>query len=697
MRKKVYKAQAILLCLLLFVVAVLELCIHTSDIYAYEQKSGTVNGDYVNVRTGAGTGYPRLSYNGGTIQLNKGADVTVIGEEKASDGALWYKISFSYSKTTLTGYIHGDYVDVETIITYEPDADFEAYLKEQGFPDSYKDGLRALHAKYPKWVFLADKTDYTWEEVLENESKIGVSLISSGAISSWKSTDPKAYNWDTGKWYGLDGAAWVAASKELVAYCLDPRNFLDEQSVFQFESLSYNSGIHTLTGLRQVISGSFLSGAKIENNMWYSNGILKAAQETGVSPYNLAVRIIQEQGTGGEGLSISGTVPGYEGYYNYFNIGAYAANGNSAIINGLIYAKSGNTYSRPWNTRYKSILGGAQYLGSGYISQGQDTLYYQKFDLVGVPYTHQYMTHILAPGVEGKRMATAYSDSVKKQTALVFKIPVYENMPKKAAACPVGDGNPNNALGALKVDGYNLTPTFHKFEYEYNLIVKNSVSEINVSAVPLDASATVAGTGKKSLKVGTNHIDIVVTAKNGSSKTYTLIVVRKKDSADTEPESPDNPQEPTTEPQTPWKPKNPVMTSKYTVEGKYISGLKPGTTVKTALSKFTVTDGTAKILNADGKEASAKDTVGTGYQYVVYNSEKAKYAAYTFVIYGDVSGEGAVDIKDLLYVKLQILGKVKLKGVKLMAADASRGNDGVDIKDLLYVKLHILEKLYIVQ
>lgn len=687
---------------LLVAIILVQICLNPCSVQAYEQKNGIVTADGVNVRTGAGTSYAKLTYGEKNVQLSKGHNVTIIDEGKASDGSIWYKISFSYDIATLIGYMHSDYIEIKETITYEPDEDFEKYLEEQKFPESYKDSLRALHAKYPKWIFVADHHEYTWDEVLAGESEIGRSLISMNSISSWKSTDKKAYNWDTGKWYGFDGGSWAAASEELVAYCLDPRNFLDEKSLFQFEALSYNSDIHTSAGLKSVIAGTFMANTRIENNMLYNTAIMNAAKQSGVSPYNLAVRIIQEQGTNGSGKCISGTVAGYEGYYNFFNIGAYAANGNNAVINGLIYASSGTTYNRPWNTRYASILGGAQYLGSGYINQGQDTLYYQKFDLVGIPYNHQYMTHILAPSLEGPRMSEAYSDEMKSETALVFKIPVYQNMPESPAPCPTGDGSPNNALSALNVSGYNLTPTFSKFTYEYSVIVNNSVSSVTVKATALDSTATVSGTGKKKLNVGSNNIKINVTASNGAVRTYVITVVRQDENGNIE-ENPDSTEEgttgeeETTQETTTEKPK-PSMSSKYTIdENSYITGIEPGTTVVQAMKMFELQYATAKILDTEGKEVKNKNLIGTGYTYVVYNLDGKKYKACKFVIYGDVSGDGIIDIKDLLYVKLHILEKKKLKGGKLVAANACHTDGEVTIKDLLYIKLHILEKMYIVQ
>ncbi len=446
-------------------------------------------------RTGPGTGYAKLTSGGSNVQLKNGNSVDIIGEEYASDGAKWYKINFSYNGSVLTGYVHSNYVYVEQDIDYTQDADFEAYLTKQGFPETYKNSLRKLHAKYPNWVFVADKLDYDWNEVVENESITGRSLISMSSISSWKSTETDAYNWDTGKWYGFDGGSWAAASKELVAYALDPRNFLDERYIFQFELLSYQSSYQNISGLQSMIAKTFLNGTISDDkgsSMSYAQAIMEAAAISGVSPFCLASSIIQEQGTAGSSHNISGTLQGHEGYYNYYNWGAYASGGNSPTVNGLIYAAKTDSFSlRPWNTRYKSIVGGAKLFGKNYINIGQDTIYYKKFDFVGEPYTHQYMTHIIAARNEGLSASNGYSDEMKSSISIVFKIPVFKNMPNETCPLPTKDGNPNNLLSSLSVSAGGLTPTFQRFTESYDVTVENSVSSINVNAVAADSRATV--------------------------------------------------------------------------------------------------------------------------------------------------------------------------------------------------------------
>jgi len=639
---------------------------------AYDEKSGYVNDDQVNVRIGAGTGYSNVMSSGTRIQLFTGNNVTIINEVTGTDGMVWYNISFTYSGTSYTGYIRSDFVTISTNSPgYTYNGDFEAYLTSQGFPESYKPSLRELHAKYPNWVFVADKINYNWSEVVDAESIVGRSLVSYGSISSYKSLDGGAYNWDNDSWNYFDGTSWAAASEDLVAYCLDPRNFLTEKYIFQFESLSYQSSYHTLAGIKSLVSGTFLNSS-IEGTT-YSDIFLAAAIQSGVSPYYLVASVIQEQGTSGNSGLISGTYSGYPELYNFFNYGAYAANGNSATINGLIYA--GGTESailRPWNTRYRSIVGGAIKTGNGYISIGQDTIYYKKFDLVGSPFSHQYMTHILGAKNEGSIMGNAYSDSMKSSLSLTFKIPVYNNMPTTTSAIPTKTGSPNNVLSSLSVNGYSLTPTFEKFTSTYNLIVPNEISSVKISANSVDSSAVVEGTGTKSIEVGTNKINIVVTAENGDKRTYEINIVREATQETTETVS-----------------NGATISTNYEINGDYISGIPVGTTAGLAKNEISASGCTYKFNKSDGTENTG--VLGTGSKCAIYNSEgTTKLKEYTVIIYGDLNGDGLLNSKDMLYLKRHILGISTLSGTFASAADINRASDGINSKDMLYLKRQIL-------
>ena len=386
---------------------------------------GHVNYDVTDLRI-------RTSPVSGSVitKVDGGFKFDIYEETTDDDGDTWYGIGFYLNGSYERGYIYGGYITVDKRSDYEPDADFEEYLDSQGFPDSYKDGLRQLHAQYPNWVFVADHNGKDWSDVLENQNVIGRSLTYGSAKSSWKSVADGCYDWESGQYTQLDSGGWVQASSALVEYALDPRNFLNADNIFMFENLSFDSSLQDESGLESMVDGTFMENSSHDlrydgRNYTYITGLLLAGQESGVSPYHLASRILQEQGNSGYGSSISGTQSGYYwGYYNYYNIGAYASGGLTAVQNGLKYASRNDDETlRPWNTRMKSIIGGAIYLGKSYINRGQNTLYYEKFDMTGRG--HQYMTNVLAPRSESVKSAQGYSDSNKNNIAFIFRIPVY--------------------------------------------------------------------------------------------------------------------------------------------------------------------------------------------------------------------------------------------------------------------------------
>ena len=594
--------------------------------------SATVNATTLNVRSTPGT-------TGSVVKkLAYGAAVTVVSETAGSDGKTWYKIQFSSGSGTQEGYVRSDYIKFP--VSYSYDSTFENYLNSQGFPESYKVSLRTLHTEHPTWVFQAQKTGLNWSDVMAAEGAVGANLVSKSSISSWKSTEYGAYDWNTGTWTGFDGSSWVAASKDIVAYYMDPRNFLNDTYVFQFLHHAYDSNAQTREGLTSLITGTFLekipesttaatqsvqetigSGSSpVVNNsgstgtsgslqqgesygpgmstgtsggtssgsssgstgsqgvslegpgstvsstisqrkvittalpeveygpgmdassitddntgasntspvptgQTYVDIIMKAAAQTGVNPYVLGAMILQEQGTGKSG-SISGKTAGYEGYYNFFNVGAFASGSMSAITRGLWYASQSGSYGRPWNSIEKSIIGGATYYSENFLKNGQDTFYLKKFNVQGSNlYKHQYMTNVEGAAGEGAKLARAYTDAMKKQ-ALVFKIPVFNNMPETACAKPTVNGSPNNKLSGITIDGYSLTPTFSKDTEKYDLVVDSSVSSVNIRATAIDSKATVSGAGTISLGSGTTIVKIVVKAENGDTRTYQVSIAK---------------------------------------------------------------------------------------------------------------------------------------------------------------------------
>lgn len=484
---------------------------------------GSCTADVLNVRSGAGTGYSKT----GTVSY--GDSLTILSETTDSSGAKWYKISCG----NVTGYVSAAYVQLTSSGSQgSSDADFESYMTKQGFPESYKPYLRTLHEQHPKWIFTAQKLGVDWNTALKEECVVGRNLVHSSALASWKSMEKGAYDFNGGYWYGLDGS-WVAASKEIIMYYMDPRNFLNDTYIFMFENQSYDPSYQTESGVKTILADTFMSGnytcPDTKKKYTYSQTFMDAAKKSGVSPYHLASRCRNEQGVNGAPQSL-GTVKGYENYFNFFDIQAYATSTMTAAEMGCKYAKTTNpTYLLPWTNQYKSIVGGSIFLGTGYITKGQDTLYLQKFDMVdggnGL-YYHQYMTCVFGQANEAISLKNAYSQDILN-SAMEFKIPVYNNMPDKLCPKPTSSGDNNNYLKSLSVSGTSISPKFDKFTTSYTAKVNAEVSSVTVNANPLGKSAKVSGNGKVSLKTGENTVKVTCTAASGVKRTYTIKITRK--------------------------------------------------------------------------------------------------------------------------------------------------------------------------
>ncbi|MBR3833931.1 MAG: cadherin-like beta sandwich domain-containing protein [Lachnospiraceae bacterium] len=495
-------------------------------------QTGTILGDFLRLRE-TPDGAEVKDVAGNNIYLRAGTKVDIVDTSNST----WYLITVNYNGQSYTGYSAAQYISIDQAgdSVYDPNAnvDFETKLSNEGFPESYKVKLRELHAKYPSWEFKAVHTGLDWNQVVAGEvnSSSSVKNLVQGTGSlprySWRSITV-GYNYKTDTWTPYDGYNWYAASDELIAYYLDPRTYMYENYIFVFESLSYVEGMQTEAGVEAILSGTFMSNTiPAGETLTYAQLIVEAGKNSGVSPYHIASRIKQEMGASGN-VCAFGTSEQYPNIYNFYNIGAY--DGTDAATKGLAWAATeGGSYGRPWNTPYKSILGGAQFLGTSYINVKQNTLYTQKFNVTNTSclFSHQYMTNVQAPSTEALHVYEAYINNNLLNSSLVFEIPVYTNMPETATNKPADAGNPNNWLASLTVDGYVLTPAFDvNLTTEYSLNVSENISSINISASTVNKNARVDGAGTISLTEGTNVISLVVTAQNGNVRTYNITVNR---------------------------------------------------------------------------------------------------------------------------------------------------------------------------
>lgn len=221
-----------------------------------------------------------------------------------------------------------------------------------------------------------------------------------------------------GKWIPKDGATWFNASSTVVAYYMDPRNFLNEDRIYMFEDLSYKKEYQTKDVIAKV-----LSGTKLPTNGFTAKLFLNAGKANDISPVHLAARARQE--TGGGSIAITGYKISGVKVFNPFNIGASSC--ANPVLKGLKYA-----FSMGWRTQKKAVNGGASFLAKGYINKGQNSCYYQRFNVsngllrLG---SHQYMTNITAPYSEAYSTKLSYASFGITEEPLTFVIPVFKNMP----------------------------------------------------------------------------------------------------------------------------------------------------------------------------------------------------------------------------------------------------------------------------
>lgn len=307
-----------------------------------------------NIRKKKGTGSAYKKVGGKKVSIAKKAAVTIVSDV-AVKSTRWYKLRFNYKGKTYTGYSNAKYVKLakkpvtkKVAVVAMSDAQFEQAMKNEGFPESYKQSLRALHSAYPYWQFKAYKTGLDWNTAVTEESKTGVNLISNARAKAWKSTEKDAYDASTGKWKVFDGSTWVAASKAAVAYFMDPRNYLNDRSIYMFELLEYQSQYQTKSGVNTILSNTPFYNKKFSytdvntgaaKTMYYVTAFMEAAKISKASPYHLASRVKQEVVTSATTTStaVTGTVSSYPGIYNFYNIGATSS--STPVLNGLKWAE----------------------------------------------------------------------------------------------------------------------------------------------------------------------------------------------------------------------------------------------------------------------------------------------------------------------------------------------------------------------
>ena len=186
----------------------------------------------------------------------------------------------------------------------------EDNLRAQGFSESYIEDLAALQKAHPNWKFVAFKTGIDFDDAVKGE------------LSGTPTTETN-----------------------LRAY-LDPRNWLNEKYIFQFESIKKSDAVQSVSSVNAILKNTWMANSKInyfdtqgisktvtEVNT-YADAMIKASNYTNMSANYIAAKIRQENGGATySATAVCGTRPPFQGMFNYFNIGAY-----TTAMDGLAWA-----------------------------------------------------------------------------------------------------------------------------------------------------------------------------------------------------------------------------------------------------------------------------------------------------------------------------------------------------------------------
>ncbi len=373
-------------------------------------------------------------------------------------------------------------------------------LVNAGFPSSYAERLTKLHLVHPSWEFVPldvtgvseaqGKTAYTWDYVISME----YSGCGEDNNLVYPSSDYKPYRKNSNTY----DSGWWPVSESALRYVMDPRNFMTERNIFMFMDLYYGDSTYSEADVEAALAGCFMSHKVIPdsgNSMTYAQYFIQEGKKYNVNPIFIAARLRQEQGSGTSPL-ISGAcgdtlwryfesgtngangshsyseLVGYNGYYNYFNMGASGNGYFNIYLNGMKEAKSAG-----WTTHRAAISGGIQKLKTSYLDRYQNTLYLQKYNVDArsmkngscINFWGQYMQNFSAPYSEGRTIQKGMQANL--DIKIRFCIPVYRGMPS----------TPRSDPGSM----------FSSENYSYSTAIDNPATASNSGSSPSEVSYTI--------------------------------------------------------------------------------------------------------------------------------------------------------------------------------------------------------------
>ncbi len=221
-----------------------------------------------------------------------------------------------------------------------------------------------------------------------------------------------------GTWYEIKYGTWRNAKAEDVSYYLNPNNFSPTSAeYFQFLLLNKSAGT-----VADDLNKNILAGKGTLDKM--GDAFIQAGKQNNVNEVYLISHALLETGNGKSNLAsgkiivsmVDGKPVEPKPVYNMYGIGA--------IDSCPETCGAETAYKKGWFTPEQAIIGGAEFIGAGYInaSTPQNTLYKMRWNPI-TPY-HQYATDIGWAVKQVNNIKKIY-DSLSSYT-LYYDISVYK-------------------------------------------------------------------------------------------------------------------------------------------------------------------------------------------------------------------------------------------------------------------------------
>ena len=320
-------------------------------------------------------------------------------------------------------------------------------IDETKYP-GYKAKIKQLQSIYPNIQVLYTGIDWDTAIYYEHSETHGRNLVSTSMDDAWVCQQCK----NAGETYD---SGLYCASEQAIEYMMDPRNFLNQTDIFQFQKLDTAVGT-TADEISKVLNMEHVNYLKDDPNV--IQAFANVAKNNNLNAYFLIARVIQEQGRAptsplatGAGYTGNGYTDYGKGYYNLFSINA-TGSGYMTRVNALTRAME-----EGWDSLAKSIEGGGNFVGETYIDVGQNTLYLQKFSVYntnGQLYWHQYMQNLFGAQSEANILKGLYQiTGIQNSKDFVFIVPIYENMPSNPCLYPSENyyGSINTELSSIQI------------------------------------------------------------------------------------------------------------------------------------------------------------------------------------------------------------------------------------------------------